>query len=190
MDLTSFSSCLLKAAIQCKSPVATVNTTCAIGLRRDGTWCMWIGIWRAVPIYGQSIWIRKRRVRSQTASSWKSKQHFHPTATGSHLLQTRLDRVRSTCKLFRVQGRNARFQAAEAKSQPVHSGKELFYRLGGQVFVVPMEEKNGGMNSGRPKRLFEGLFNYTITFSGATILARRTIADGGRTRGTGRAETD
>lgn len=46
-----------------------------------------------------------------------------------------------------------------------HSGKELFYRLGGQVFVVPMEGKNGGMNSGRPKLLFQGLFNYTITFS-------------------------
>jgi serine/threonine-protein kinase len=45
------------------------------------------------------------------------------------------------------------------------SGKELFYRLGGQVFVVPMEEKNGAMNSGRPKLLFQGLFNYTITFS-------------------------
>jgi eukaryotic-like serine/threonine-protein kinase len=47
-----------------------------------------------------------------------------------------------------------------------HSGKELFYRLGGQVFAVPMtEEKKGEMNSGKPKRLFQGLFNYTITFS-------------------------
>ena len=31
--------------------------------------------------------------------------------------------------------------------------------------MVPMEGKNGGMNSGRPKLLFQGLFNYTITFS-------------------------
>ena len=46
-----------------------------------------------------------------------------------------------------------------------HSGKELFYRLGGQVFTVLMDEKNGKISSGRPKRLFQGLFNYTITFS-------------------------
>lgn len=45
------------------------------------------------------------------------------------------------------------------------SGKELFFRLGGQVYVVPMEEKSGGISSGRPKLLFQGLFNYTITFS-------------------------
>jgi serine/threonine-protein kinase len=45
------------------------------------------------------------------------------------------------------------------------SGKELFFRLGGQVYVVPMEERGGEINSGRPKLLFQGLFNYTITFS-------------------------
>jgi Tol biopolymer transport system component len=46
-----------------------------------------------------------------------------------------------------------------------HSGRELYYRLGGQVWVAPMEEKKGQMNSGKPKWLFQGLFNYTITFS-------------------------
>src|SRR6185369_6274640 len=115
-DLTSFSLCLLRAGIRCKSQVATANTTYAIGLRTDGTWRTWIGIWRAAPIYGQSIWNRKQRIQLQTASLWKSKRRFHPTATGSHLRRTKQGRVRSTCKLFRVRARNAKSQVAEAKS--------------------------------------------------------------------------
>jgi len=46
-----------------------------------------------------------------------------------------------------------------------HSGRELFYRWGGGMFAAQFGERNGEIVAGLPNLLYEGLFNYTITFS-------------------------
>ena len=57
------------------------------------------------------------------------------------------------------------FKRRRRRARLVSLRQRTLLPTGRQNFVVPMEEKNGGMNSGRPKLLFQGLFNYTITFS-------------------------
>jgi len=46
-----------------------------------------------------------------------------------------------------------------------HSGRELFYRWGGRMLAAQFGESNGEIVAGLPNLLYEGLFNYTITFS-------------------------